>query len=534
MELSFDLAFAQKNTSTATPSDFQSVYSSASTTASSSTPSPPLADNIEHTCVSNVAAFSSSGAAQKSNPTLRKPKEGTSVKQRKRKRKKKKSSLPTQIVVGNYSSDFDTALLLNYFEDYCGNVKSYDFGYMLGELNFGFITFTDVKSVEKAAALSNTIVFGETISVTVQNKNKTKTSKVEVSNKLVIKNLPHLPGHESAAIAGTKPYTGSDIVRNAILERTSFMPTDVELYHDKQGRTRGIAFVTFDSVQTSIQAKNSLCASKFFIANRELVVEYFQNNRTSSESNGATPPLTPGAGTVSCTQGDQNNMGTLNKVQQFDSNKSIRRSSSPGSSKNVITRRKSPSASLLNQYPIRQRVYNSATAASRASSVSPVEHTVSQNISMLASEFDDKASVASLGSSIGSERSSRSRMLSFDGLDSIYSNTSSTEIENSSPLQFQSGPHSVQSATDIISHYPKLDTNYNATAALDHAIANKTYSGRHRYVQGSNFCSGERRRTGNSGSSTAFVHSTKNNSSVLRFAQGPDGTKGFKLKRSLT
>ena len=170
------------------PFDFQSVYSSASTTASSSTPSPPLADNIEHACVSNVAAFSSSGAAQKSNPTLRKPKEGTSVKQRKRKRKKKKSSLPTQIVVGNYSSDFDTALLLNYFEDYCGNVKSYDFGYMLGELNFGFITFTDVKSVEKAAALSNTIVFGETISVTVQNKNKTKTSKVEVSNKLVIKN----------------------------------------------------------------------------------------------------------------------------------------------------------------------------------------------------------------------------------------------------------------------------------------------------------------------------------------------------------
>ena len=73
-------------------------------------------------------------------------------------------------------------------------------------------------------------------------------------------------------------------------------------------------------------------------------------------------------------------------------------------------------------------------------------------------------------------------MLSFDGLDSIYSNTSSTEIENSSPLQFQSGPHSVQSATDIISHYPKLDTNYNATAALDHAIANKTYSGRHRYA----------------------------------------------------
>ena len=106
---------------------------------------------------------------------------------------------------------------------------------------------------------------------------------------------------------------------------------------------------------------------------------------------------------------------------------------------------------------------------------------------MLASEFDDKASVASLGSSIGSERSSRSRMLSFDGLDSIYSNTSSTEIENSSPLQFQSGPHSVQSATDIISHYPKLDTNYNATAALDHAIVNKNYSGRHRYLQGSNF-----------------------------------------------
>ena len=133
-------------------------------------------------------------------------------------------------------------------------------------------------------------MFGETISVTVQNKNKTKTSKVEVSNKLVIKNLPHLPGHESTAIAGTKPYTGSDIVRNAILERTSFTPTDVELYHDKQGRTRGIAFVTFDSVQTSIQAKNILCASKFFIENRELVVEYFQNNRTSSESNGATSP----------------------------------------------------------------------------------------------------------------------------------------------------------------------------------------------------------------------------------------------------
>ena len=165
------------------------------------------------------------------------------------------------------------------------------------------------------------------------------------------------------------------------------MPTDVELYHDKQGRTRGIAFVTFDSVQTSIQAKNSLCASKFFIANRELVVEYFQTTEQVAKAM-VQHPLTPGAGTV-YTQGDQNNMGTLNKVQQFDSNKSIRRSSSPVAV-NVITR-KTPSASLLNQYPIRQRVYNSATAASRASSVSPVEHTVSQNISMLASEFDDKA-----------------------------------------------------------------------------------------------------------------------------------------------
>ena len=147
---------------------------------------------------------------------------------------------------------------------------------------------------------------------------------------------------------------------------------------------------------------------------------------------------------------------------------------------------------------------------------------------MLASEFDDKASVASLGSSIGSERSSRSRMLSFDGLDSIYSNTSSADIENSSPLQFQSGLHSVQMTHEIISHYPKLDTNYNATAALDNAIASKNYSGKHRYVHGFS----ERRRASSSGSNTAFLHSSKNNSAVLRFAQGPDGTKGFKLKRS--
>ena len=32
---------------------------------------------------------------------------------------------------------------------------------------------------------------------------------------------------------------------------------------------------------------------------------------------------------------------------------------------------------------------------------------------------------------------------------------------------------------------------------------------------------------------TPFIHSTKNNSSVLRFARGPDGTRGFQLKRSV-
>ena len=69
------------------------------------------------------------------------------VRQAKKTEEEKESSLPP--ILGNYSSDFDTALLLNYFEDYCGNVKSYDFGYMLGELNFGFITFTDVNQSRK-------------------------------------------------------------------------------------------------------------------------------------------------------------------------------------------------------------------------------------------------------------------------------------------------------------------------------------------------------------------------------------------------
>ena len=146
------------------------------------------------------------------------------------------------------------------------------------------------------------------------------------------------------------------------------MPTDVELYHDKQGRTRGIAFVTFDSVQTSIQAKNILCASKFVIENREVVVEYFQNNRTSSESNGATSPLTLGAGTVSCTHGGHNNMGTLNKDQQFESNKNIDNPSSPYSkAPSLVENRR---RLFIKPVPHRQRAYNNATPQA--------EHLVSQ------------------------------------------------------------------------------------------------------------------------------------------------------------
>ena len=62
------------------------------------------------------------------------------------------------------------------------------------------------------------------------------------------------------------------------------------------------------------------------------------------------------------------------------------------------------------------------------------KHSNTNSLSSLASEFDDKASIISLGSSIGSERSIRSRIMSFDGQES---NTSSLE-NGSPPLLFQS------------------------------------------------------------------------------------------------
>lgn len=162
MELSFDLAFSKQQTSSNIHTDKNKN------------------NNNNNTNNTNVNHHN-----QNINNAIITSNNQTNTKHRKRKRKKKKSSGPSQIVVGNYSSTFDTSLLVNYFEDYCGNVKSFDFGYTLGTVNFGFITFKNPKSVEKASVLNNTVIYGETISVTVQIQNKTKTSKTEVSNKLV-------------------------------------------------------------------------------------------------------------------------------------------------------------------------------------------------------------------------------------------------------------------------------------------------------------------------------------------------------------
>ena len=156
MELSFDLAFSKQQTSS-------NIHTDKNKNNNNNT-------NVNH-------------RNQNINNTIITSDNQTNTKHRKRKRKKKKSSGPSQIVVGNYSSTFDTSLLVNYFEDYCGNVKSFDFGYTLGTVNFGFITFKNPKSIEKASVLNNTVIYGETISVTVQIQNKTKTSKTDAQGR---------------------------------------------------------------------------------------------------------------------------------------------------------------------------------------------------------------------------------------------------------------------------------------------------------------------------------------------------------------
>ena len=63
--------------------------------------------------------------------------------------------------------------------------------------------------------------------------------------------------------------------------------------------------------------------------------------------------------------------------------------------------------------------------SSSSPSLSPNQ--INHQLSSLTSEFDDKASIISLGSSIGSEHSLRSRTVSFDGHESVCSNVSSLE-----------------------------------------------------------------------------------------------------------
>ena len=402
-------------------------------------------------------AFSKDNAPSSINNTLpvkNSTKHKTSTKHRKRKRKKKNSATPSQIVVSNYSSNLDTLLLVNYFEDYCGDIKSYEFGFTMGTVNFGFITFTDVKSVEKSAALNDTTVNGEKISVTVQNQNKTKTSVTEVSNKIVLKNLPlkftnednynkrnHLlppPGTVDDPTVATPNHHLSMETRylnHHIVEKTNMVPVDIEIYRDSKNRPRGVAFITFKNVQSAVEAYMLLNANNgFYINNREINVQYFQPGRMNGHRNND----------ISKNNNKEQNINNSNKTKQkiHGLKSEVKTDGENDSLRNTKITRSIDDQSLTIDSPVsttsNSMTYNNIVSPKSDYSIMiPTglpKHSNTNSLSSLASEFDDKASIISLGSSIGSERSIRSRIMSFDGQES---NTSSLE-NGSPPLLFQS------------------------------------------------------------------------------------------------
>jgi hypothetical protein len=500
-------------------------------------------------------AFSKDNAPSNINNTLpvknsTKNNNKTNTKHRKRKRKKKKSATPSQIVVSNYSSALDTLLLVNYFEDYCGDIKSYEFGFTIGIVNFGFITFTDRKSVEKSAALNDTTVNGEKICVTVQNQNKTKTSNTEVSKKLVLKNLPLKftqednynkrrnllppPGMVDDPTVATSNHhlsTETRQLNHLIVEKTNMVPVDIEIYRDSKNRPRGVAFVTFKNVQNAVEAHMLLNANNgFYINNREITVQYFQPGRMNGHRNNDA--------TSKNNNNKEQNLNNSNKTKTkiiHELKSEVKRDGENDSLHNTKITRSIYDQSLTNDSP----VSTTSNSMSYSNIVSPKsdysimipaglpKHSNTNSLSSLASEFDDKASIISLGSSIENEHSMRSRIMSFDGQES---NASSLE-NGSPPLLFQSILNSANfSATDFDISFSHSNSSERITTMSNNAIPFNNIT----HNNNNNIWRRNSRNNDNKNANIFFMHSTKNtsNNSVLKFARGPDGTKGFKLKRS--
>ena len=137
--------------------------------------------------------------------------------------------------------------------------------------------------------MNKTVIYGETISVTVQIQNKTKTSKTEVSNKLVFKNLSlqHLHQEQQNNINDNiiiknknknntnKLMIGNEYIKNIIYKKTNISPIEIDYHYDNKVDQDPVAFVTFESVQNAIEAKNKLNAMKFILNNREIIENIF-------------------------------------------------------------------------------------------------------------------------------------------------------------------------------------------------------------------------------------------------------------------
>jgi hypothetical protein len=197
------------------------------------------------------------------------------LQRKRRSRKAKKTSL--QVIFGNLPPETDVLELVEHIENTCGTVKSYDFGYLMGAVMFGFVTFHEAESVEKAAKMNKNVSLGGDsgensclISVTIQpsQTQKSNTSAKEVSKTLVLKNLPFT--------------ITENRLREEILVKIESIPRAVHLCKDRQDQPRGVAFVYFEDVSTAISAMRELSAENALIEGRRFFVEFYTPSRSST------------------------------------------------------------------------------------------------------------------------------------------------------------------------------------------------------------------------------------------------------------
>ena len=498
---------------------------------------------IERASFESVRSTSSTGAG--ANGTQRGTPSGSgkprrSHKQRKRRRTKaKKQSL--QIIVGNFSSEIDPVLLVEHFSDHCGTAKAFDFGYAVGPINFGFITFHDVEAVEKAKLLNNTCIYGETVTVTVQNRSKSNTSAVEINKKLIVKELPY-------------SFDNIEDIHNEIFAMTGLNPVKVEVYRDWRKLSRGVAGVTFVDTKAAMEAKKRLTGDSVLMKGRRISVEYY-----TAKNEKKKPPGTPvsigsdGARSHSGSIDSTTSTVVLSKTsvtpEHFKDSKGVegsRTNASVDDGSRMLTKGISLVSSSLGDIGVHD-LHNTT------------HEEVSELLGLLDNDDIDRTHNMSSTSSIDADSSNgeyhsagdRSRSLSFGQESSVSSGAGSPifwssygggSITGLQALSLGSPRGLSGTAQGVPKSAPTVGEKNGACQLQNRSpppnafkIMNSMRAYGTRGEGNSPPAVPWRRRSGivkHSGSDSGFQASSSKTGGSMLYAKGPDGSRGFTLKRS--